>query len=647
MGRNNRIGAKAPDWRPWTAALFAAVLFAYANHFDNGFHFDDANVIIDNAYVHALRNVPRFFVDATTYSSLPDHHIYRPITSASLAIDYWLGGGLKPFYFHLSTFCWYLAQLLLMLFLFRRLMDAADPHPANMYAALAAAAIYGVHPAIAETVNYINQRADLFCTLGTVASVLWFAARPAQRRRGWYLLPAIAAFFAKPPVLIFPFVFVYAYLFEQEGSLTLRDWRANWRKAVASLRETSAALAVMAVSVAVAGLMTPATFDPGGASPARYRLTQPWVALHYFKSFFLPTELSADTDWTYVSGPFSGAAVMGYLFVLALAGAAVWASHRRSTRPVAFGILWFFLALLPTSLVPLAEVTNDHRMFFPFVGLAMAVVWSVRLLVTHDVRRRRAAVAALGIVLTVGIYGTRERNRVWRTDETLWRDVVEKSPRNGRGLMNYGLVFMARGDYAAAISYFERALPLTPNYWTLHTNLGVAYGGVRRDAEAEEHFRRAVAEAPRLADPRYFYARWLDKMGRRGEAVELLQEAVKLNPALIQAQKLLAEVAPRWSNEIAAASASSDPQTLIALSDQLYRAQRYEDSLQAARRALELQPGSADAYNNMAAAYNALARWDEGARAAAEAVRLRPDFQLAMNNLRWAESKRSPTAAAR
>ena len=54
--------------------------------------------------------------------------------------------------------------------------------------------------------------------------------------------------------------------------------------------------------------------------------------------------------------------------------AAAW--RRRETWPVAFGILWFFLALLPTSsIVPLAEVLNDHRMYFPFVGLTLAATY--------------------------------------------------------------------------------------------------------------------------------------------------------------------------------------------------------------------------------------------------------------------------------
>jgi Flp pilus assembly protein TadD len=635
------MGQAGRGWRLWAAGLAATVCFAYANHFENGFHFDDGNVVVDNPYVHDIRNIPRFFVDATTFSSYPDHQIYRPITSASLAIDYWLGGGLRPFWFHVSTFFWYLAQLFLMFLLFRRLLDASDPHPTNVYTALAATAIYGVHPAMAETVNYINQRADLFCTLGTAASLLWFAARPADRRRGWYLLPALAAFFAKPPVLIFPFVLFYVYLFEQGGSLTLRDLRVNWERAKASMRETWPALAVMAVSVVFAWWMTPAAFNPGGESPALYRLTQPRVALHYFKSFFLPTELSADTDWRYVSGAFSPEAVAGYLFVGALLGAAMWASRRPGTRPVAFGIVWFFLALLPTSLVPLAEVTNDHRMFFPFVGLALAVVWTARLAVFRRPAWRSAALAVLGVVLALFVLGTRERNRVWRTDETLWKDVLEKSPRNGRGWMAYGQVFMNRGEHSAALPYLEHALKLMPYNWAAEANLAITYGELGRNAEAEAHFRRSVELGPTLADSYFCHARWLHKVGRAGEAAAALKEALGRNPALPGARQLEPEVEARLNRMMAEANSLADPQQLVWYSDQFFRAGRYGESLRAASRAAELDPRSADAFNNMAACYNAMSRWEEGSRAAAEAVRLRPGFQLAINNLEWANRRGS------
>ena len=79
-------------------ALLAAVLLAaYANHFYNSFHFDDAHTIVNNAAIRDLRNIPLFFHDAATFSSLPSNQSYRPLASTLLAIDYRLGA-VKPFH---------------------------------------------------------------------------------------------------------------------------------------------------------------------------------------------------------------------------------------------------------------------------------------------------------------------------------------------------------------------------------------------------------------------------------------------------------------------------------------------------------------------------------------------------------------------
>jgi hypothetical protein len=121
-------------------ALTLAVLGAYANHFSNEFHFDDFHTIVDNLFITDLHNVPRFFSDARTFSTMPVNATYRPLTPTTLAIDYWMAHGYQPFFFHLSTFLWFAVQLILMFFLFRRIMDRADPHSSNLWTALAAAA---------------------------------------------------------------------------------------------------------------------------------------------------------------------------------------------------------------------------------------------------------------------------------------------------------------------------------------------------------------------------------------------------------------------------------------------------------------------------------------------------------------------------
>jgi tetratricopeptide (TPR) repeat protein len=57
--------------------------------------------------------------------------------------------------------------------------------------------------------------------------------------------------------------------------------------------------------------------------------------------------------------------------------------------------------------------------------------------------------------------------------------------------------------------------------------------------------------------------------------------------------------------------------------------------------ALKQRPAYAEAYNNLVAAYNSLGRWDQAIQAGREALRIRPDYQLARNNVLWAESQKT------
>src|SRR4051812_6881242 len=90
--------------------LLLGLLLVYSNHFNNSFHFDDSHTIVNNIYIQNIKNIPLFFKDGTTFSSLPANQSYRPVVVSSLAFDYWLGGGLKPFYFHLSQFIFFVLQ---------------------------------------------------------------------------------------------------------------------------------------------------------------------------------------------------------------------------------------------------------------------------------------------------------------------------------------------------------------------------------------------------------------------------------------------------------------------------------------------------------------------------------------------------------
>src|SRR5277367_3303632 len=255
--------------------MLLLVALAYGNHFQNSFHFDDSHAIVDNPYIRDLHNIPRFFTDGQTSSVLPPNRVYRPVVSTSLAIDYWIGHGIRPLWFHISTFFWFLVQLGLMFRLFRGTLRRTGPLPrdgesaAIAWPALFATALYGVHPAIAETVNYIIQRSDLYAALAVVAGLIIYIEMPRARRSGLYLLPVVAGILSKAPAVVFPALLcAWIWLFDDQ----------NFKSA---LRRTLPALAVTGAAGWFTVLMTPPTFVAGAFSAYGYRVTQPAVLLGY------------------------------------------------------------------------------------------------------------------------------------------------------------------------------------------------------------------------------------------------------------------------------------------------------------------------------------------------------------------------------
>ncbi|MBL1262524.1 tetratricopeptide repeat protein [Candidatus Methylomicrobium oryzae] len=69
----------------------------------------------------------------------------------------------------------------------------------------------------------------------------------------------------------------------------------------------------------------------------------------------------------------------------------------------------------------------------------------------------------------------------------------------------------------------------------------------------------------------------------------------------------------------------------------LYRAGKFLESLEASKKVLEIQPDSAEAYNNICSVNNGLKRWNDAIAACMKAIELKADFQLAKNNLKWAK----------
>ncbi|MBF0499774.1 MAG: tetratricopeptide repeat protein [Candidatus Riflebacteria bacterium] len=685
--------------------ILALIVIAYANHFSNGFHFDDSHTIVDNLFIRNITNIPRFFTDARTFSSLPTGQAYRPLVSTSFAVDYCLGGGLNPFFFHLSTFIWFIIQGILMIFLYKKIGETCTGELFSGFVrvtALLTTGLYCLHPAGAETINYICARSDSLSTLAVVAAFVIYQYGSGVKRYVLCLVPIAIGTLCKPTAVMFaPLFFGYLLIIEN------RSWRNAAFRSLPILL-ACAAFFYMATQPAVSehffrSLFQPfhltadtdqkATDSPGngrvygfldfltppaassvGSPRILYMATQPAVAAHYVRSLFLPFWLSADTDWEVVGSLDDIRVFLGLIFVAVLLRIALVAMDEPGNRPIAFGVFWFFVALIPTSVVPLTEVTNDHRMFFPYVGLVLAVVWAVHRFWENRNLPRIALVIIWAIILPLCAYGVHVRNAVWKNEGTLWEDTCAKSPKNGRAQMNLGLVYMAEGRFDRARELFQRALERLPSYSTLQINLGILEAACGNHGKAETFFRNALSLSPDQPAPFTFYAQFLIARGRYQEAVPLLERAVAISPAYTVAREMLLQCRaatgsatafmnlaketlalcpddPRLQEQAGRTASAAAASLFLNQSLTCFREGRFESCIKAANEALRYDPELAEAWNNLCAANNSIGQYEQGLRAGERAVELRPDFTLARNNLAWSrqqiasQSHISPTGA--
>jgi Flp pilus assembly protein TadD len=235
-------------------------------------------------------------------------------------------------------------------------------------------------------------------------------------------------------------------------------------------------------------------------------------------------------------------AAAGALAMVALAGV-LWVRAERSAVPrpaerlAAFGILFWFVALSPTSsFVPVMDLAVEHRVYLASIGPFLAVTVGADALLHRLLPARRAASASavLGslVLLALGL-GLVSRARVWRSAEALWREAATASPDNGRAWTNLGLELARRGDRAGAETAYGRAWAVVRQPARVvslarnHSGLLLETG---RTAEALAVLDRGLALSPGDAGLRANRAAALGQMGQPAEALAEARRAAAARP---------------------------------------------------------------------------------------------------------------------
>ncbi len=653
--------------------FFVALLLSYSNHYNNSFHFDDHHTITGNKDIRDLSDPMKFFRDGTTGTNKGGIN-YRPLVALMNAVDYNLAGNeYDTYYFHRSIFFWYVVQLICMFFLFRNILNISHRHRWNNLIALFITALYGLHTTNAETINYIIARSDSFSTLWMVVGILMYQYK-FTRKFHLYLIPMIIGLFTKQTGIMFPpLLFVYIMLFDEKISLTDPFGAENRKKLGRTILKSLPAFVVgLGIFIFNQKVMTPLAGYNTGRSKFWYLITQTYVIATYLGNFILPVGLTIECDFHLLDSVLSSEAIIGFVVNGAMIALALWAFRRFETYPITYGIIWMYLAFVPTSsIIPRFQIANHHRMFFPFVGLVLAVGWVIGWWAIRNEKKVEKTpllkwglpIAATAVILAYG-YGTYQRNFVWATPATAWEDAVQKSPESGRVLKYWADILAGRKDYDEAAKYYDLALVQWPRNPGLHmsmVNFKMKHRPDATDEEIEEHFKKATDRGQFVPHSYQKYAKWLMDKERYKDAKKITDKGIKkIKPktdshkkAVEKLEKLKVKIDKEYG-KVMAEDVDSMEQLIVnepkklkhykRLCDVYYKMGEYEKCIETAQRGFTAKERDAGLWNFICVSHNKMAQWDKGIEACKKGIEINDKIKRLHANLEWAEKGKAEAA---
>lgn len=520
-----------------------AGITVYWNSLGNPFHYDDQLYVEDNRNIRTLRNIPEFFTRPRTIAADPSRagH-YRPLVTTSYAVNYAIGG-LDPAGYHAVNLAFHAGSAFLVFLIVHAMSAGAVPSAA--FSAMAAGLIFLVHPFNSEVVNYITARSSVMSGFFYLLGFYWWV----RFRGSGAVIPYIASILAflggmlsKEVVITLPVMFwVYDLVFHER-------WRSksgtphSMLRTLFDLRRYLPCLPFVVI-VAVPYLVIRASAFHGvlthfrrGAGTQLY--TELPVLVKFLKLFILPAGLNIDHHAeiykTFFVWPVAASAIA--LMLLIAAAVLSLRSAAGEWKMVSFFVLWFFVVMLPTTIIPLNAILQENRGYLAAVAFAVFAGVILGRLEIPSFDKGRLPVAALVILLAVYGVGTVYRNSVWKDGKTLWGDAVRKSPVSPRAYVNLGTAYARSGESDPAIRNFLRALELANpesgvDPLNIHYNLGSAYQQAGMFDMAVREYNVVIRINP--GDPRPFYNLGIIYQKRNEEtaALEAYQKVIERDPS--------------------------------------------------------------------------------------------------------------------
>jgi cytochrome c-type biogenesis protein CcmH/NrfG len=183
-----------------------------------------------------------------------------------------------------------------------------------------------------------------------------------------------------------------------------------------------------------------------------------------------------------------------------------------------------------------------------------------------------------------------------------WHKALEMSPNDAKAHNNLAFALAKSDRIDEAIGHWRKALAANPEYAVVYSNLGRALVEKGSLGEAIVHLRKAIEIDPQNAAACYNLGNALYMQGKVPEALEQWRAGLRIEPALLPALNQVAWVlatsgeaglrngseAVRLAARAVELSGGREPNLLYTLAAAYAEAGRFQEAVQTARRALAL-----------------------------------------------------------
>ncbi len=611
--------------------LVLAGVAVYARTFGVPFVFDDVHAIVQNLRIRAW--------------SQELLRSDRPLVELTLAFNYAVGG-LHVVGYHVLNLAVHLACGLLVYDVVRRTFRltgtlAGRERDAAFFAAL----FFVVHPIQTESVTYVISRSELLmalCYLAMLDCVLVAETRPERRFQLWTLAVVFSALgmTAKPIMVTAPLAVAWLSWWVLAPPTRSRVAFASPPPALEVARRWPLHLGLCATWGVLAALFA-GRHHPGagfdiGLEPLEYLRTQLGVTWHYVRLLVWPVRQVLDYDWPIAA---------------------------RWSEP----IVWFaMLVLLPSSsIVPIADLAFEHRMYLSVAGCAALVALAGG--AAAERAPRVAATAGIAIAIALG-WLTIARNEVWRDPVTLWADNLAKTPAKQRVYRNLEEAYQRRGDQAgmrrvvvAEIATLQRLHRENPLDARVLSGLANGLARVGQTEEALAAVQESIRIDPRDPVSRAAHGALLMQLGRPEEAVAPLELAAAMIEGHVgwieRDTKRIVQVNLGWAyaavgrnddalRVLREAASDDDVSALNNLGSVLGRVGKWDEAQQVLERAHRRDPDDPNVQSNLGWVYANQGRLADAAGLLERAILEQPNEASAHGNLGWVRLRAGDNAGA-